>query len=102
MIKHKIPKAMDVTTATAARKARRSASLQVDSHESMLRELRAMERLLEKVRAWKAITLTDEKVRFETEALIELAISKQKLSLYVEDLDSILLKEEATGEGEEG
>lgn len=83
---------------SSARKARRAATLDTNSHETMLRDLDALERLLERVRSWKTNSLTDEKVKFETAAHIEMSISKQMLSLHVESLDSILLQEEGNDE----
>lgn len=64
------------------------------SHERMKNDLDTLHKLLERVKTWKSDGLTDEKIRFETAAALEVNISKVKLALHLEDLDSILLKTE--------
>lgn len=73
-------------------RARRLVNIHSGSHEKMLKDLKSLKALLLRVRNFKTENITDEKIKFETEAGLEVAISKLKLALHVEDLDSILLR----------
>ena len=79
--------------ARAMEVARHQSGLSNNSRKHMVAELKAVELLFTRVKSWDATTTMDEKVRFEIMAGLEMTISKLKLSLHVEDLDSILMKE---------